>query len=195
MEATIGGSQGGGEGRGGSVWTESQTLLMALSQPGFNTKSGANTVCVCDHVSMQETCLHISVMPACKQVCLYVYASSVTTVCQSLAIILYNPRLSFTLYARRIESHPFGSIYVTSTSLPVCVFVCTCMKLNSLQLTLLATEGREVMASRESSPRAMMPTERYSSILHTSSLTHESSTFPFTWKTQDEDQNKQSGFV
>lgn len=42
------------------------------------------------------------------------------------------------------------------------------MKLNSLQLTALPTEGSEVTASRESSPRAMMPTERYSSILHTS---------------------------
>lgn len=57
------------------------------------------------------------------------------------------------------------------------------MKLNSLQLTVLATEGSEVMASRDSRPRAMMPTDRYSSILHTSSFTQESSTPSFTWNT------------
>lgn len=57
----------------------------------------------------------------------------------------------------------------------------TWMKLNSLQLMVPATEGREVTASRESNPRAMMPTERYNSILHTSSSTQESSLPISTW--------------
>lgn len=75
----------------------------------------------------------------------------------------------------------FGCHSALITSVSVLVCDCTCMKLNSLQLTVLATEGSEVTASRESSPRAMIPTERYSSILHTSASTHESSTPSFTW--------------
>lgn len=66
----------------------------------------------------------------------------------------------------------------------------TWMKVNSLQLTALATEGSEVTASRESNPRAMMPAERYSSILHTSSSTHDSSVPALTWTMDNKDQNK-----
>lgn len=62
------------------------------------------------------------------------------------------------------------------------------MKLNSLQLTALATEGSEVTASRESSPRAMMPTERYSSILHTSLLEYGSAA-PDVWAGQNKKNN------
>lgn len=54
------------------------------------------------------------------------------------------------------------------------------MKVNSLQLIVLATEGSEVTASRESRPRAMMPAETYSSILHTSSSTHTGPSFTWT---------------
>lgn len=54
------------------------------------------------------------------------------------------------------------------------------MKLNSLQLSVLLTDGMEVMASRDSSPRLMMPKEMYISTLHTSSSFQAFSTLAWT---------------
>lgn len=56
------------------------------------------------------------------------------------------------------------------------------MKLNSRQLSMLLTEGMEVTARSDSSPRLMTPKEMYISTLHTSSSFHEFSTLACTWR-------------
>lgn len=58
--------------------------------------------------------------------------------------------------------------------------VCTCMKPNSLQLSVLLTEGMEVIARRDRSPRLMIPKETYISTLQTSSSFHAFSTLAWT---------------
>jgi hypothetical protein len=60
------------------------------------------------------------------------------------------------------------------------------MKLNSRQLRALLTDGMEVMASRERSPRLMIPKERYISTLHTSSSFQEFSTLAWTCRPHGE---------
>lgn len=51
----------------------------------------------------------------------------------------------------------------------------TCTNVNSLQLRLLPTEGREVIASKERTPRPNTPQERYSSDRQTPSSSQGSS--------------------
>lgn len=60
------------------------------------------------------------------------------------------------------------------------VYVFTCIKLNSLQLSMLLTEGMEVTAKRDRSPRLMIPKETYISTLHTSSSFHAFSILAWT---------------
>src|SRR4029434_4524724 len=61
----------------------------------------------------------------------------------------------------------------------------TCIKVNSLQLRELPTEGRDATARSESSPRARMPAATYSTTLHTSSPTHATARPPFTCRSTD----------
>lgn len=56
------------------------------------------------------------------------------------------------------------------------------MKLNSRQLSMLLTEGMEVTARSDSSPRLMIPKEMYISTRHTSSSFQEFSTLAWTWR-------------
>lgn len=56
----------------------------------------------------------------------------------------------------------------------------TCTNVNSLQLRVFPTEGREVTASRHRTPSPRIPQDRNRSDLHTCSSTHEFSTPDFT---------------
>lgn len=119
-------------------------------------------------------CLHIRVTPVCSYAC----DSNVLPVSN---VFDHHPTSTEN---KTIWQHMLAwSIWLKY------VWVRTWTKVNSLQLTVLATEGSEVTASRESSPRAMMPTDRYSSILQTSSPTHESGWPAFTCVTSNIDRH------
>lgn len=90
---------------------------------------------------------------------------------------IYNPWHGFT-------ATPLFITIIKQSSAPclktLLVNILTCIKLNSLQLSVVLMEGTDVMARIDNSPKLIIPKEMYISTLHTSSSFQEFSTCAWT---------------